>query len=79
MPHHTHKRESATHPPTWPLSFKMTIMRERKYPAQFRASKAMPPVMAPSPMTAMQLLTRLPVSSLPTDIPWAAEMEVLCL
>lgn len=54
-------------------------MRVRKYPAQFKASKAIPPVMAPSPMTAMQLLTLLPVSSLPTDIPWAAEMEVLCL
>ena len=36
----------------------------------------MPPVMAPSPMTAMQLLRFLPVSCLPTLMPWAALMEV---
>lgn len=41
---------------TWPFSFRMTIMRWFWYPAWFIASYAMPPVMAPSPMTAMQLL-----------------------
>ena len=43
---------------------------------QFMASYAMPPVMAPSPMTAMQLLRRLFSSCLPTLMPWAALMDV---
>ncbi len=40
------------------------------------ASYAMPPVMAPSPMTAMQLFRRLLSSCLPTLMPWTALMDV---
>lgn len=44
-------------------------------PAWFMASYAMPPVMAPSPMTAITLL-RLPLMSRPTAMPSPAEMDV---
>lgn len=44
-------------------------------PAWFMASYAMPPVMAPSPMTEMTLL-RLPLASRPTAMPSPAEMLV---
>ena len=43
----------------------------------FIASKAMPPVIAPSPMTAMQLFCCLPFWDLPTLMPSAAEIEVV--
>ena len=46
-----------------------------KKPAWFMASYAMPPVMAPSPMTATQWLRR-PRWSRPTAMPRAAETEV---
>lgn len=41
------------------------------------ASNAMPPVMAPSPITAMQLFCARPFWDLPTDMPRAAEMDVV--
>jgi hypothetical protein len=45
-------------------------------PAWFMASYAMPPVIAPSPMTDSTWL-RLPFMSRPTAMPRPAEMEVL--
>ena len=40
---------------TFPLSFSTTIIRERKYPALFISSYDIPPVIVPSPITAIQL------------------------
>ena len=55
------------------LSFRMTITFSR--PTLFIASKAMPAVMAPSPMIATAL--RLdPLRRAATAMPSAAEMEV---
>jgi len=45
--------------------------------AQFIASYAMPPVIAPSPITATQLLRALRSSSLPMLMPCAAEIDVV--
>jgi hypothetical protein len=61
---------------TCPLSFRITITFELIYAALFIASYAMPPVIAPSPIMAMQLLFGFESKFLPTDMPSAAEIEV---
>ena len=57
------------------LSFRMTIKRDFIDPALFIASYAMPAVIDPSPITAMQLLFS-EAKSLATANPRAAEIEV---
>mmetsp|Transcript_14551 Transcript_14551/g.24660 ORF Transcript_14551/g.24660 Transcript_14551/m.24660 type:complete len:206 (-) Transcript_14551:490-1107(-) len=57
------------------LSLRITIMLESMKPAWFMASYAMPPVMAPSPITAITWLS-FPFRSRPTAMPSPAEMEV---
>ncbi len=58
------------------LSFRMTSRLESYTPALFSASKAMPPVIEPSPMTAMLCRSSSPFSLAAIDMPRAAEMEV---
>ena len=57
------------------LSLRMTRMSVFMAPALLRPSKAMPPVMAPSPMTAT-IFSSLPESFAATAMPRAAEMDV---
>mmetsp|Transcript_37939 Transcript_37939/g.72700 ORF Transcript_37939/g.72700 Transcript_37939/m.72700 type:complete len:206 (-) Transcript_37939:373-990(-) len=57
------------------LSLRITIMLLSMNPAWFIASYAMPPVMAPSPMTAMTLFLA-PLMSRPTAMPSPALIEV---
>ena len=57
------------------LSFKITTMRLSIAPALFIASKAMPALIAPSPMTATTLLS-LPAKSRAAAMPKPADMEV---
>ena len=60
------------------LSFSTTIRRESIEPALFRASKAMPALIDPSPMTAITWFFP-PLRSRATDMPSPAEIEVeLC-
>ena len=58
------------------LSFKITVILVLLYPASFNASSAIPPVKAPSPITAITLLV-LPSISLALAIPNAADIDVL--
>ena len=58
------------------LSFKMMVIFCFEIPALFRASKAMPPVIEPSPMTATTLLLRSKWLRA-TAKPRAAEIEVV--
>ncbi len=57
------------------LSLKTTIIFFFVKPRLFRASKAIPPVIAPSPITAMTWLSS-PLISLATAIPKAADTDV---
>ena len=57
------------------LSLRMTISREFMAPALFIASYAMPADIAPSPITAMTLLSP-PERSRATAMPRLAEIEV---
>ena len=59
-----------------PLSLRITKTLAPASPAWLRASKAMPPVIEPSPITAMWLRLSLPCRCAATAIPNAAEMEV---
>ena len=58
------------------LSFKITVRPVLLHPASFRASNAIPPVNAPSPITATTELF-FPWISLALAIPKAAEIDVL--
>jgi len=59
------------------LSLSITInLSGLKCPALFRASKAMPAVMAPSPITATTYLSWSPIRSRAFLKPRAADMEV---
>ena len=58
------------------LSFKITKRLELYTPALFNASKAMPPVIEPSPIMAMFWRSSSPFSLEAIAIPNAAEMEV---
>ena len=58
------------------LSFNITVNLVWLEPASFNASKAIPPVKAPSPITAITLFFS-PFMSLALAIPNAADIEVL--
>ena len=58
------------------LSFRMTSRLELYTPALFKASKAIPPVIAPSPITAMLCRLSSPLILAAIAIPKAAEIEV---
>ena len=58
------------------LSFKITVIFDLLYPASFNASIAIPPVKAPSPITANTELCSFFIS-LALAIPSAAEIDVL--
>ena len=59
------------------LSLSTTSMSVPSPPAWFRASKAMPAVMAPSPITATTWRSFSPFRRLPTAMPTPAPMLVL--
>jgi hypothetical protein len=59
------------------LSFSTTSMSAPMPPAWLRASKAMPAVMAPSPITATLRRSCSPLSLLATAMPRAPPTEVL--
>ena len=58
------------------LSFNITVILVLLQPASFNASNAIPPVKAPSPITAITELSS-PFMSLALAIPNATEIEVL--
>ena len=58
------------------LSFNITVILHWLYPASFKASIAIPPVNAPSPITATTEFS-FPIMSLALAIPNAAEIDVL--
>ena len=57
------------------LSFNIIIRLDFNVPALLRASSAIPPVIAPSPITAT-IFSFVPCKSLATTMPSAAEIEV---
>ena len=59
-----------------PLSFSITSRLALLTPALFSASKASPPVIEPSPMTAICCRWRLPCSFDAMAMPSAAEIDV---
>ena len=59
------------------LSFKMMSMSLGVLETLFKPSKARPPLIAPSPITATMLRSLCPVSRAATAMPSAAEMELL--
>ena len=60
-----------------PLSLSTTVMGDSRCPAWFNASYAMPPVMAPSPITATMRRSRRPLTRMASARPTAYEMLVL--
>ena len=58
------------------LSFNITVKLQLLHPASFKASSAIPPVKAPSPITAIHEFF-FPCKSLALAIPNTAEIDVL--
>ena len=58
------------------LSFKITVIFDLLAPASFSASNAIPPVRAPSPITAITLFLSFRIS-LARAIPSATDIDVL--